>query len=631
MCGIFTLLNNYNELSMTFIEEQFQKGKNRGPEFSKLTSVMIKALFGFHRLAINGLNDNSNQPIIINDICIICNGEIYNYKQLYKSMNIQPKTDSDCEVIVHLYKKYGIDQTLQMLDGVFSFVLIDYRLENPESKIYIARDPYGVRPLYFLKPNYIYKGANNENNIYAFASEMKMLTEIKQKLNQGIQERTKPNILKKYTDDKSSVFNYEIYQFQPGTYMTMNLSYQACSQWEPTNIGICYHKPGFVTNMFVDKSIETHINIYKNIQKYLTQAVEKRCCTTERPIACLLSGGLDSSLITALVNDYHVANGLPKIETYSIGLEGSVDLENAKIVADYLGTKHTEIVLTEKDFLDAIPNVIGAIESYDTTTVRASIGNWLLGKYISEHSDAKVIFNGDGSDELAGGYLYMNYAPDMIDFDKETRRLLNDIYMFDVQRSDKSISSHGLEPRTPFLDRSWVQYYLSIPVEIRNHVPTNKMEKYLIRTAFSDNFYMNSCGQPLLPDMILWRKKEAFSDGVSQYSRSLYEIIQEHFDKQFLENELVEYSYIEKSPGMYEHLAMIIFAEENNQLHLLPKTAEQFYYRKIFESHYKGMSRILPYFWMPKFVNATDASARTLGIYDNDLDNEDDESYDSDE
>jgi asparagine synthase (glutamine-hydrolysing) len=157
------------------------------------------------------------------------------------------------------------------------------------------------------------------------------------------------------------------------------------------------------------------------------------------------------------------------------------------------------------------------------------------------------------------------------------------------------------------------------------------MEKFLIRTTFSDNFYMNSCGEPLLPDIILWRKKEAFSDGVSQYSRSLYEIIQEHFDKQFLENELVEYSYIEKSPGMYEHLAMIIFAEANNQLHLLPKTAEQFYYRKIFESHYKGMSRILPYFWMPKFVNATDASARTLGIYDNDLDNEDDESYDSDE
>jgi asparagine synthase (glutamine-hydrolysing) len=625
MCGIFALLNNYNHLSVPFIEEQFQKGKNRGPEYSVLSNVMMYALFGFHRLAINGLNDNSNQPIIINDIGIICNGEIYNYKELYKSMNVRPKTDSDCEVIIHLYKKYGIDQTLQMLDGVFSFVLIDYRLENAESKIYVARDPYGVRPLYFLKPNYVYKSTISESNIYAFASEMKMLVDIKNKLNENVEDRKKSNILKKYNDDKSSIYSYEIYQFQPGTYMTMNLSYQACSQWEPANMGISYHKPGFVTNMFVDKSIETYINVYKNIQKYLVNAVEKRCCTTERPIACLLSGGLDSSLITALVNDYHVKNGLHKIETYSIGLEGSVDLENAKIVADYLGTKHTEIVLTEKDFLDAIPQVIHAIESYDTTTVRASIGNWLLGKYISEHSDAKVIFNGDGSDELAGGYLYMNYAPDNIDFDKETRRLLNDIYMFDVLRSDKSISSHGLEPRTPFLDRTWVQYYLSIPIEIRNHKINDKMEKHLIRTAFSSDFYKNSQGKHLLPDKVLWRKKEAFSDGVSQYSRSLYEIIQEHFDKQFAENELVEYSYIEKSPGMYEHLAMITMSEANKEIHLLPKTAEQFYYRKIFESRYKGMSRILPYFWMPKFVNATDASARTLGIYGNDID------YDADD
>jgi len=615
MCGIFALLNNYNHLSHPFIEEQFQKGKNRGPEYSVLSNVMMYALFGFHRLAINGLNENSNQPIIINDIAIICNGEIYNYKELYKSMNIKPKSDSDCEVIIHLYKKYGIDQTLQMLDGVFSFILIDYRLENPESKIYIARDPYGVRPLYFLKPNYVYKSSIYETNIYTFASEMKMLVDIKNKLNENIEEHKKSNISKKYNDNKSSIYSYEIYQFQPGTYMTMNLSYQACSQWELANTGISYNKPGFVTNMFVDKSIETYINIYKNIQKYLVQAVEKRCSTTERPIACLLSGGLDSSLIAALVNDYHVANSLPKIETYSIGLEGSEDLKHAKIVAEHLGTKHTEIVLTEKDFLDAIPDVIYAIESYDTTTVRASIGNWLLGKYISQYSNAKVIFNGDGSDELAGGYLYMNYAVDNIDFDKETRRLLNDIYMFDVLRSDKSISSHGLEPRTPFLDRSWVQYYLSIPIEIRNHKINDKMEKYLIRTAFSEEFYKNSQGKSLLPDKVLLRKKEAFSDGVSQYSRSLYEIIQEHCNKLFVQNELPQYTFIEQSEEMYQHLAMFLFSNSSKEQHLLPKTAEQYYYRKIFETHYKGMSKIIPYFWMPKFIDAVDASARTLDIY----------------
>lgn len=629
MCGIFALLNNYNHLSLPFIEEQFQKGKNRGPEYSKLTNVMMHVLFGFHRLAINGLNDNSNQPIIHNDIGIICNGEIYNYKELYKSMNVTPNTDSDCEVIIHLYEKYGIEHTLQMLDGVFSFVLIDYRLENTESKIYVARDPYGVRPLYFMKPNYIYKNiADNDCDIYAFASELKMLNEIKDKLNENKNKNIISNTLKKYEIDKKTILNYDIYQFQPGTYMIFSLSYKACSYWEPTNLSICYHKPGFITNMFVDKSIEIYNDIYKNIQKYLVNAVEKRCCTTERPIACLLSGGLDSSLIAALVNDYHIKHGLSPIETYSIGLEGSEDLKHAKIVAEHLGTKHTEIVLTEKDFLDAIPHVIQAIESYDTTTVRASIGNWLLGKYIAEHSDAKVIFNGDGSDELAGGYLYMNYAPDNIDFDKETRRLLNDIFLFDVLRSDKSISSHGLEPRTPFLDRSWVQYYLSIPIEIRNHKINDKMEKYLIRTAFSADFYKNSQGNSLLPDKVLWRKKEAFSDGVSQYTRSLYEIIQEHCDKLFIENELVEYSYIKQSAGMYEHLAILLFSESSSDNHLIPKTAEQFYYRKIFESRYKGMSNILPYFWMPKFIDAVDASARTLEIYDH-AHNDDDEIYDS--
>jgi asparagine synthase (glutamine-hydrolysing) len=607
MCGIFALLNNYNHLSVPFIEEQFQKGKNRGPENSVLKNVMMHALFGFHRLAINGLNDNSNQPIINNDIAIICNGEIYNYKELYKSMNVLPKTDSDCEVIIHLYKKYGIEHTLQMLDGVFSFVLIDYRLENAESKIYVARDPYGVRPLYFMKSNTI----DINSNVYAFASEMKMISEIKNKLNEKNNES-----FEKKTNDKNPIINYEIYQFQPGTYMTFNLSYKACSYWELTNLLSCYHKSGFTTNMFIDKSIESYIDIYKNIQKYLVNAVEKRCCTTERPIACLLSGGLDSSLIASLVNDYHIKNNLAPIETYSIGLEGSEDLKHAKLVAEHLGTKHTEIVLTEKDFLDAIPDVIYAIESYDTTTVRASIGNWLLGKYISEHSDAKVIFNGDGSDELAGGYLYMNYAADNIDFDKETRRLLNDIYMFDVLRSDKSISSHGLEPRTPFLDRSWVQYYLSIPIEIRNHKINDKIEKYLIRTAFSGDFYKNSQGKHLLPDKVLWRKKEAFSDGVSQYSRSLYEIIQEHCNKTFIQSELPQYTFIKQSTEMYEHLATLLFSHSSNEKNLLPKNAEQFYYRKIFETHYKGMSNILPYFWMPKFVNATDASARTLEIYE---------------
>jgi asparagine synthase (glutamine-hydrolysing) len=624
MCGIFTLLNNNGTLlTMDFIQKQFEKGRGRGPEHSVFKNVMIKADFGFHRLAINGLDVVSNQPIIIDEIALICNGEIYNYKKLYELMNVKPTTNSDCEVIIHLYKKYGIDHTLQMLDGVFSFVLIDYRIANIDSKMYIARDPFGVRPLYMLCPdskikhtvneNLFYSLTDNEVNVsyheyyYGFASELKMLSSIKTVLNESItiKNREKPKNKHPY---------YKIKQFLPGTYSEFILRYKVNPSWEIKTHSIRYHTIGFNSVLNFDNQIG-YEDVLKNIQYYLKNAVEKRCVTTQRPIACLLSGGLDSSLIAALVNDYHRKNNLPTIETYSIGLADSEDLKYAKIVADHLGTKHTEILLTEEDFLNAIPDVIYAIESYDTTTVRASIGNWLLGKYISEHSEAKVIFNGDGSDELAGGYLYMNCASDSIEFDKECRRLLKDIYVFDVLRSDKSISSHGLEPRTPFLDRSWVQYYMTIHPSLRFHKVSKTIEKSLLRMAFSETNYKNSQGLPVLPLEVLMRKKEAFSDGVSKTTRSLYQIIQEYTEKKFLEDDYANYSFNPLCPAVYEKTARIHDSMKGIEDYLLPKTSEQFYYRKIFEKHYPGMGKILPYFWMPKYVNATDASARTLDIY----------------
>jgi asparagine synthase (glutamine-hydrolysing) len=220
------------------------------------------------------------------------------------------------------------------------------------------------------------------------------------------------------------------------------------------------------------------------------------------------------------------------------------------------------------------------IESYDTTTVRASVGNYLVAKYIAKNSEAKVIFNGDGSDELMGGYLYMNKAPNHLEFDKECKRLLSDIYLYDVLRSDRSISTNGLEPRTPFLDRKWVEFYLNIPSQLRFE-SNKKQEKYLFRKAFENS--------KLLPDEILWRRKEAFSDGVSSLQKSWYEIIN---DKVNLMNIPVKNYY-------------------NNN----PKTNEQRFYRELFEKYYKNLSYNIPYFWMPKYINATDASARTLSIY----------------
>jgi len=561
MCGIFALLNSVYDKNM--VNKEFMKGQSRGPEFSKLDDSYMKLILGFHRLAINGLNEASNQPLVINDIVLICNGEIYNYKDLYKSMDINPFTGSDCEVIIHLYLKYGITQTLTMLDGVFSFILYDTRISHQtEDKIYVARDPYGVRPLYYLK--------NNKKNVYGFASELKCLENF-------------------YNLDRD---HCSIEQFPPGTYSVFNFPNKVSSEWSLLKENVSYFIPTFSYILSCNTEYQTILNnIYREISTNLKNAVDKRCLTTERPIACLLSGGLDSSLISALVSNYYSVNGMnTQLETYSIGLKDSEDLKYARIVADYIGSKHTEIIVTEQEMFDAIPEVIYAIESYDTTTVRASIGNYLLGKYISTHSDAKVIFNGDGSDEILGGYLYMNQCPDDIEFDKETRRLLNDIHTFDVLRSDKSISSNGLEPRTPFLDKTFVNYVLAIPPYLRNHKNFNAPEKNLLRKAFSLENFTNIEGKQLLPDEILWRKKEAFSDGVSCQGRSLYVILQ-------------------------EKIAYKLNLEEYTNKYNPSIETEKYYYKKIFDECYPNCSQILPYFWMPKYTNATDPSARTLTFY----------------
>jgi asparagine synthase (glutamine-hydrolysing) len=565
MCGIFAILNNDSQVPLDSINISFMKGKARGPEFSTLQKY-YKVLLGFHRLAINGLNNDSNQPLVINDIVLVCNGEIYNYKELYHLMQINPTTESDCEVIIHLYLKYGIEQTLTMIDGEFSFVLLDNRItSNLCNNIYIARDPYGVRPLYCLR----HREYNDQ--IIGFSSEMKSLIDI----------------------STMNFSKFKIEQFIPGTYSVLQLTNLVNSTWESIKNNIPYFIPTFSYTLSNDKLVVNSINIHNTVSHYLNAAVIKRCLATERPIACLLSGGLDSSLVTALANNFVKQHNLAsKLETYSIGLAGSEDLKFARLVAEYLGTTHTEIIVTEKDMFDAIPEVIYAIESYDTTTVRASIGNYLLGKYISKHSSAKVILNGDGADELCGGYLYMNKCPDDIEFDKETRRLLKDIHLFDVLRSDKSISSHGLEPRTPFLDKTFVNNYLSIPACFRNHNNETTIEKHVLRTSFSVDNFKDFEGKQILPNEILWRRKEAFSDGVTSKGRSLYQILQQyitfHLNLEIIDVKLRYFATID---------------------------TEKYYYKQIFMDLFPDCESILPYYWMPKYVSATDPSARTLDIY----------------
>jgi asparagine synthase (glutamine-hydrolysing) len=303
-------------------------------------------------------------------------------------------------------------------------------------------------------------------------------------------------------------------------------------------------------------------------------------------VAALLSGGLDSSLIAALVQRSLTEKGAPPLKTFSIGFEGSQDLKYASMVAKHIGSDHHEIVMTPSDFLDAIPAVIRDIESFDITSVRASVGNWLISREIRRRTDCKVVFNGDGSDEVLGGYLYFYNAPNNEAFEAESERLLQDIHMFDVLRSDRSISSHGLEARTPFLDKQFVAVARSLPTALRRPVKGGQCEKYVLRKAFE--------GTGLLPDEVLWRTKEAFSDGVSG-TKSWYQICHEHALEEV---------------GEEWHQKATVFK------HLTPKTAEAYYYRVLFDRHYRGAETCIPYFWMPKWSPETsDPSARTLANY----------------
>ena len=568
MCGIFGMLNRYTSkysYTQDFINNAFQKGKKRGPETSQYKIINEFTEFGFHRLAINGINDESSQPLCIDNCILICNGEIYNYKELYDllaSKNIYPKTDSDCEVIIHLYKLFGIHDTLLKLNGEFAFALYDVQ----QKTFHLSRDPIGVRPLYTI--GYM---DQDEGELIMFGSEIKMLQPF---MNSYMQLK----------------------HFTPGTVLTLTennnkwcIIKSAVQYFSPYNYDL--HKNGckcfncsrrYMINIAAENNDNTPI--LKLINTTLHACVKRRVTTSDRPIACLLSGGLDSSLITALVSKYYKKG---QLETYSIGMPGSEDLKYSQIVADHIGTKHTQIVMSEQDFFDAIPEVIESIESYDTTSVRASVGNYLVSKYIAEHSDAKVIFNGDGSDEITGGYMYFHKAPNSKEFNDECYRLLEDIHYFAVLRSDKSFASNGLEPRTPFLDKEFINAFMSIPQEIRFHPGNNQCEKYLLRAAFDcDN---------LLPSQVLWRTKEAFSDGVSSQKKSWYQIIDDKITQSYGDVNFIETPY---NP---------------------PSTREQRYYRMIFEGHYPDCGYIVPYFWMPRFVkNASDSSARTLAIY-NDL------------
>jgi asparagine synthase (glutamine-hydrolysing) len=540
MCGIWAYLGESYDSEYA---EMIYKLLPRGPEGMRIVPVNNNLTFGFTRLAINGLTDSGMQPFVNGPITWMCNGEIYNARDIERDLDLKC-SNSDCHCIGELYLRHreNPETFLRSLDGVFGLVLYDSEL----SRLIVARDPYGVRP--------VFVGVNDSGTF--IASEIKALPSC---------NTVRPLL--------------------PGTYEIYDLNTrQLITSYK-------YHTiPWITTPMFnPENSNLARQDASIHLRIALEEAVRKRMLA-ERPVAALLSGGLDSSLIAALVQINLSNVGAPPLKTFSIGFEGSSDLKHARMVADWISSEHTEIVMTPDEFFDAIPTVIKAIESYDRTTVRASVGNYLVAKYISQHSDCKVVFNGDGSDEVFGGYLYFNNAPTDMDFHRETERLLENIHTFDVLRSDRSISANGLEARTPFLDKQFVALVRSIHPSLLRPVPDLQVEKDILRFAFDDDI--------TLPQEVIHRRKEAFSDGVSGVNKSWYEEIQERVIK------CVPHDWKEQS--------------ENIQ-HMKPLTAEDFYYRQIFSEFYPGEQNMLatvPYRWMPRWSPETnDPSARTLNVY----------------
>ena len=594
MCGIWARIGSSVDPSM--IKKSLEKLVARGPEGTQITQVDEDVVFGFTRLAINGLTNAGMQPYSKGNIHWICNGEIYNSKALEKSLGLE-NSGSDCHCIGDLYLRHRDDPAtfIRALDGVFALVLYDGDLQ----RLIVARDPYGIRPLYVA--NVMVDNSkeqalvNNTLKTILLSSTETDICDLSGstgpvQINAPIEylqhdmEFMKTNTYIFSSEIKALLPEYEdISTFLPGHVQVYETVTNTLIQ------DIEYHNVPWIINPEFRSSVTASLDQAANSLRFaLEEAVTKRMLT-DRPVAALLSGGLDSSLIAALVQQNLNQLGQPPLKTYSIGFEGSSDVAHARLVADWIGSDHTEIIMTPDEFFNAIPEVIKAIESFDTTTVRASTGNYLIAKKIRELSDCKVVFNGDGSDELFGGYLYFNRAPNNEAFHAETARLLKDLHYFDVLRSDRSISANGLEARTPFLDKQFVALVRSIDPELLRPVPGKRMEKYILRYAFDDGV--------TLPEEVLWRRKEAFSDGVSTPEKAWFQEIQDRVSKMV--------------PVDWK-------AKLSASPHLPPTTPEEYYYRFLFTTAY-GLNAIkvaTPYKWMPRWSpETTDPSARTLTVY----------------
>jgi asparagine synthase (glutamine-hydrolysing) len=501
MCGIFALFGDEVEVSPYLLS-------HRGPDDYR-TKTLGKCRMDFYRLAINDLTDAGMQPFRRGDDMLICNGEIYNHRDYRDGKEV---SNSDCEILLPLIKDFGMMKTLELINGDFAFVWTNGK------RVMAARDPVGVRPLFYTR--------YAEGSI-AFASEVKALL----------------------------FLNSEIHIFPPGH---MYDSY--------INDFVCYHKGYWHVNKYIKSGFS------RQLMEILEHAVHDRIDNTERDIGFLLSGGLDSSLICSIA-----ARKLGKIKTFSIGLKGSPDLEAARTVAKYLDTDHTEVTFTPEEGIAHLNDVIHSLESYDTTTVRASTPMWLLCKYIKQHTQCRYIFSGEGSDELLGGYLYFHNAPNVDEFACENMRRLRLIHQFDGLRADRCAGAHGLDLIVPFLDKNFIDFCMTI----NQNEKMVGIEKRILREAF----------EGYLPKDILWRQKDGMSDAVG--TNWVDEI------KKYAEDDVDD----------------TLFSETRMKArgHNTPLTKEEALYRNIFWKMYgKDNDHLISEIWRPRWTKITDPSARLL-------------------
>lgn len=602
MCGIWGYidLNNLSPNSLVKLFEAFNKVRERGPDRSDFKIInelndfneMLKAYLGFHRLAIMDKSTYGDQPftkeIITEDknqdtsIYCMCNGEIYNYKELVKNNNLSfvLKSNSDCEIIPHLYTKYGFTKMLEMLRSESAICVLEINRVDKKIKLMLGRDHLGVRPLF----------VGMDSNGIVFSSILKGITGLVdhnsvRQLHSAEALCIEINMNDKFVAKHSSTY-YDL-----NTYLDSKQNKQ-----QNNNLTQSILKPTLHLHP-TSKSILQPI--LDSVHDKFVEAVEIRL-ESDRPIGALLSGGLDSSLVVSIAASYLKKRGR-KLRTFSIGIPGSTDKDFAELVAKHCGTDHRHVEFTEQDFLAAIENVIIATETYDITTVRASVGQYLIAEWIKNNTDIRVLLNGDGSDELTSGYMYFHNSPNPYESHAENIRLLKEIPYYDVLRVDRCIAHNGIEARVPFLDHEFVNLYLSINpkyrVPLHEKEQTRKIEKWLLRKSFDrmNNSDSKSC-LPYLPKEVLWRKKEAFSDGVSSKSKSWYQIIQESLEKTYEEKEF-----------------------ENNDVsyHIKPHTFEALHYRKLFNKHFcASLAHVIPHYWLPKWCgDIKEPSARVLKVY----------------